>query len=273
MGKADSLEYIIVTDFISDLAINDIVKISRSLGIDREKVRSAIEEIKRLNPRPGSTLLSKNTESVIPDLVATVRRNKVRLELNRESIPQLRLYNPYSDKTDVIKDPEARAFLKENMEVAKNLLDNIKRREETMCRVADYILKAQKDSITDDVHKLKTLTISDVAEVLKLHPSTISRTVSNKYIEVNGQVVSLKSFLSHGLKKENGEVTSKASVKNRIMELIKNEDKSNPLSDETIMDKLVQEGITIKRRTVAKYRESLRILPSHLRRKKIDVNG
>ena len=115
-------------------------------------------------------------------------------------------------------------------------------------------------------------TIKDIAEALNLHPSTISRTVSNKYIQINGRVVPLKVLLSHAIKKENGETTSKASVKNRIRELVASEDKSKPLSDNSIKEKLESEGIAIKRRTVAKYRETLRILPTHLRRKKTPVS-
>lgn len=271
LGKEDSLEYTIVTDFISDLAINDIPKIAKSLDIDKERVRRAVDNIKALNPRPGSTLLSKTAERVIPDLIATVKNKKVRLELNRETISHLRLYNPYEDKLDIIKDPEAKKFLKENMEAAKHLIDNIKRREETMCRVADYILNIQREAFANDDNDIKTLTISDIAKALDLHPSTISRTVSNKFVQINDKVVPLKSFLSHGMTKENGEITSKASIKNRIRELVKNEERAKPLSDKAIKERLEQEGIRIQRRTVAKYRESLHILPAHLRKKKSAV--
>ena len=206
-GKENSLEYLIVTDLISDLAINDIPKIAKSLGIDKEKAREAAQNIKALNPRPGSSILSKGAERIIPDLVATIKNDKVRMELNRESIPALRFYNPYADKADVIKDPEAREFIKENMEMAKGLLDNMKRREETMCRVADYILNVQKESLAHERNHIKTLTLSHVAEALNLHHSTISRAVSNKYIQINDRVFPLKAFLSHGVKKENGEIT------------------------------------------------------------------
>jgi RNA polymerase sigma-54 factor len=266
LGKEDSLEYTIVSDFISDMAINDIPKIAASLGIDKEKIREAVNNIKALNPRPGSTLLSKAAKWAIPDLIASVKDRKVNLELNRESIPQLRLYNPYENKLDIIKDPKARKFLKENMEAASGLIDNIKRREETMCRVTEYVLNAQKEAVISRNSGIKTLTIKDVAEALNLHPSTISRTLSNKYIQINGDVLPLKSFLSYGMKKQNGEIESKTSIKNKILELVKGENKLSPLSDNAIKEKLEEAGIAIKRRTVAKYRESLRILPTHLRR-------
>lgn len=138
-----------------------------------------------------------------------------------------------------------------------------------MCKVADYILNMQKESLTNGSSHIKSLTVNDVASALNLHPSTISRTVSNKYIEINDKVVPLKAFLSHGMRNKNGELTSKASIKGRIKELIGSEDRKRPLSDESITKTLGLEGIAIKRRTIAKYRESLRILPTHLRRKKI----
>ena len=267
-GKENSLEYTIVTDFLSDVAVNDIPRIATLLNIDKERVREAFDVIKKLNPRPGSTLLSKGADPVIPDLVANVKDEKVRIELNRESIPHLRLFNPYADKLDVIKDPNARKFLKANMEAARNLIDNIKRREETMCKVADFILKKQKENIASGNDDLKTLTLLEIAEALEMHPSTISRTVSNKYVHLNDRVIQLKELLSQGHVKENGDVTSKVNIKNTIKRLIDTEDKTRPTSDSEIQQELEKEGIKIKRRTVAKYRNSQKILPVHLRRKK-----
>ncbi len=268
MNKEKSLEYTIVTELITELAKNDVEKISHALDTDQAKALAAINNIKRLNPRPASTVLTKKEEPVIPDLIASRKNNKIRLELNREWIPHLRLYNPYENKLDIVKDPKAREFLKKNMDEGKQLISNLKRREETMCRVADYILQFQKHYFENGLSQIKSLTIKDVGEALNLHPSTISRTVSNKYIQINDKVVPLKVLLSHGIKKENGEITSKTSIKNRIRELVYNEDKSRPLSDNKIKDGLEIEGINIKRRTVAKYRESIRILPTHLRRRK-----
>jgi len=267
MGKEDSLEFILVGKFLSDIAINDVPKISKALSADKEAVKQAVKKIKLLNPKPGNVFSDNVVKNDIPDLIATVTGEKVRLELNRESIPRLRLYNPYKDKFDVIKDPEARKFLKENVEVAKGLIDSIKRREETMCRVANYILEIQKEQIREGHAGVKTLTIQDIASALSLHPSTISRTVSEKCIEINGKLLSLDKLLSHGFKKQNGDMTSKAVIKKRIKDLIDAEDKQVPLSDRRVQERLEKEGISLKRRTVGKYRESMRILPTHLRKK------
>jgi len=221
-----------------------------------------------LNPRPGSTLLGEGSEKVTPDLLAIIKNKKVRLELNRGVIPQLTVYNPYKNTTEIAENGEARRFLKENMVAGKHLIDNLKRREATLCRVADYILKTQRDAVLEGSHKTKKLTITDIAEALNLHPSTICRTVSNKYIQLDNTTMPLKSFLSHGVMKENGEITSKTSIKVKIGRFIEKEDRTRPLSDSSIVEMLTRENIFLKRRTIAKYRESMRILPAHLRRKK-----
>jgi RNA polymerase sigma-54 factor len=213
-------------------------------------------------------LLSEKVEPVIPDLIVRLKDDTVLLELNREWFPRLRLYNPYEEKLELVKDPEVREFMRKNMNAARDLIDGLKRREETMCRVADFILHFQKDHLEEGITHVKTLTITDIAQALELHPSTISRTIAEKYIQINNKTIALKQLLSHGIKNGNGEVTSKAFIKNRIKKLIDEEDKAKPLSDSALKERLKQEGISIQRRTVAKYREALRILPTHLRRKR-----
>ena len=266
-GKEDSLEYEIISDFLNDVARNDIEKIADALEAEKEKVQGAINYIKKLNPRPASGVLAKEAEQAVPELLAKVNDKSVRLELNRGSLPRLKIYNPYENELDVIKDPEARKFLKENLDLAKGLVDNLKRREDTLCKVAKYILDFQKDIIAKSDLGLKTLTIRDVAKALDFHPSTISRAVSNKYIQINDKVVPMNTLLSHGMPKANGEFTSKTAIKNTITEIIRNENSEKPLSDDEIKEALKKEGTLIERRTVAKYRNALRILPKYLRKK------
>ena len=262
-----SLEYKIVSSYLAEVAREDIERMTKALKTDAKAVKDAVANIKKLNPRPASSILSKNSERVIPELTARFEKNKLRLELNRGTIPGLKLYNPYENDFNVIKDPEARKFMQENINAAKNLIDNLKRREDTVCKVANYILSFQRDNLTKDKHDIKTLTIKDIARAIKFHPSTISRAVSHKYIKVNDKVISLNSLLSHGMKKENGEIQSKTAVKVMLERLVKNEDSSSPLTDDAISDRLKKEGIYLSRRTVAKYRLALRILPAYLRKK------
>jgi len=266
MGKENSLEHAIAAGFLTDVARNDVDKIANSLGASTDKVREAISYIRKLNPRPASTILSKTSQAITPELVAKVGRSSVLLELNRDCTPRLKIYNPYENEMNIVKDDETRKFLKENIDLAKGLLDNLRRREDTICKVAKYILDFQKDALCKK-EPPKTLTLNDVAKALNFHPSTVSRAISNKYIQLNDKVVSINSLLSHGIKNETGEFTSKASVKNRIAEFVKHEDLSNPLKDCEIETALNKEGIIIKRRTVAKYRQALKILPASLRKK------
>ncbi len=267
-GMADSLEYSIVDGCMMELARNDVAKIRQLTGHEGVSIKNAIKNIKKLNPKPASSMLSKAAAPVVPDLIATPAEKDIYLELNREWAPQLRLYNPYEEKLEVIKDPEAKEFLKKNMSDAKGLIDSLKRREETMCKVADCILRHQRENLSGDMTGIKALTMREVADELNVHLSTISRTVSNKYVEINGKVVPLKALLSHAIKNgENGH-TSKTRVKGRIREIIAKEEKQSPLSDKAIADTLEKESTPIKRRTVAKYRDSLKILPTHLRRKR-----
>ncbi len=263
----DSPEYLIVTSFLSELAQEDIGSIAKGLKISVKETLAAVKGVRKLNPRPASSMLAKETPSATPELVAHVKDKKIRLEINKGTVPGLKLYNPYESDFDIIKDSEARKFMKENMNAAKTLIDNLKRREDTLCKVAAFILNAQKEALAEKGRYIKTLTIKEVAKALGFHPSTISRAVSNKYIEINGKVVPLASLLSHGIRKENGEVESKASVRRKIEALVRAEDPRKPVSDAYIEEALKRDGIVVKRRTVAKYRDGLRILPSYLRKK------
>lgn len=267
IGKERSAEYEIVSGFLNELARNDYQAISKSLGIEAEKIRTAAENIKRLNPRPASSMLSAEAERVIPEVIVNADGKKVRIELNRSAVPGLKIYNPYENELDIIKDPEARKFLKENMEYAKGLVDGLKRREDTVCRVTEHILNYHREMFGGKPAEMKSLTINDVAKALGFHPSTISRVLSNKFIQVNGKVMPLKSLLSHSVTKKDGMLSSKAAVKEKLRAIVAAEDRKSPLSDEALREMLDKEGIALKRRTVAKYRESLKILPSRLRRK------
>jgi len=263
----DSLEYRIVSSYLAEVAREEIDKMSKALEADKEEIKKAIANVKRLNPRPASGILSKGSEKVIPELTASFEKEKVRLSFNRGSIPGLKLYNPYENDFNIVKDPEARKFMRENINAAKSLIDNLKRREDTVCKVANYILDFQQDCLTQDNDNIKTLTIKDIAKAVSFHPSTVSRAVSQKYVKFNDKVMPLNSLLSHGIKKENGEFKSKAAIRIKISSLVKNEDPSRPLTDDKISKALKSEGVIISRRTVVKYRNMLRILPTYLRKK------
>lgn len=268
LGKEGSTEYRIVQSFISELASQDAKGIAQVLKVSEDEVLKAFKSIRKLNPKPASTLLSEKQDPVIPDLVAHIKKDKVTIGINRDWFPVIRFYNPYENKPDIIKDPEVREFVKVNESAAKQLLDNLKRREDTMCKVASYILNFQLASLkSGNSGAIKSIAIKDVAAALGFHSSTISRTISNKYIQLDNKVLALNSLLSNGIKKADGQVISKSYILERLSSIIKYEDKANPSTDDAIRDMLSKEGIVIERRTVAKYRNALRILPKHLRKK------
>lgn len=267
MAKADSLEYTLVTRFLNEIARNDLEKIAKALHVDKKRVKNAADAIRKLNPRPASNMLDKEAVTIIPDLIAQTRNKKLTLRLNKDWLPQLRLYNPYESAPDITKEQEAKKFIKKNEERAKALIDNLKRREETLYKVAEYILTFQRDNLFQKERFIKSLTINEVAKALNLHPSTISRTVCNKFVQISNDALPLKAFLSKGVQKKDGQIISKSAIKKKIEILIKNEDKTHPLSDEAIKERLAAEDIKVERRTIAKYRNAMRILPAHLRKK------
>ncbi|MDD5681648.1 MAG: RNA polymerase factor sigma-54, partial [Candidatus Omnitrophica bacterium] len=267
MAKADSLEYTLVTRFLNEIARNDLEKIAKALRVDKKRVKNAADTIRKLNPRPASNMLDKEAVTIIPDLIAQTRNRKLTLRLNKDWLPQLRLYNPYESAPDIAEEQEAKKFIKKNEERAKALIDNLKRREETLYKVAQYILTFQRDNLFEKERFIKSLTINEVAKALGMHPSTISRTVCNKFVQISNDALPLKAFLSKGVQKNDGQIISKSAIKKKIEILIKNEDKTRPLSDEAIKERLAAEDIKVERRTIAKYRNVMRILPAHLRKK------
>ncbi|MFC1808116.1 RNA polymerase factor sigma-54 [Candidatus Omnitrophota bacterium] len=267
-GKVGSLEYAIVTSYMNEMAQNDLQKIAYLLDSDIKKVTAAIKNIKKLNPRPAVNILSEKTTNVVPDLIANVSTERIELRINRSWLPSLAFYNPYESEPEIASDPEAKKFIKDNATSAKRLIDDLTKREETIFNVCDYILTKQNAYFIDTQPAIGTLTIGDIAKTLNMHVSTISRAISNKYIQINDKVYAINSLLSRGVKKADGIVTSKAAIKNEISKLVKNEDSAKPLNDDAIRKGLEEKGISLKRRTIAKYRNALRILPAYLRKKK-----
>jgi len=267
-GMEDSLEYRIVSDFIGELAREDIDEIAGSLGEKKSAVEGALKRIKKLNPRPASNMLAQEAKKIIPDIIVDVKDGKLELFLNKNWLPQLAFHNPYEGEPDISEDKQASSFIKQNKESAKYIIDGLKRRENTLLKVAYHILDFQKEGISAHSHEIRPLGAKDVSDALGMHKTTITRTISNKYILLYNRVCPLKDFLSRAYKHTNGERTSTSSIKAKIARLIKGEDLKKPLSDQKVKEILDQEGISLTRRVIAKYRGSLKILPTHLRRRK-----
>ena len=253
-------------------------KIANNLGIDEDLLKSAIDEILKLSPKPGSTLsdvTSALAQPIIPDFILEMTEDGFELHLNSRNLPELRLSKNYTEmlknySRDKLKSKEMKdaiTFMKQKIDSARWFIDAIKQRQNTLLLTMNAILKYQEEYFKDgDETKLKPMILKDVAEMTGLDISTVSRVASSKYIQTHFGILPLKYFFSEGLQTESGEEVSTHEIKKILKECIENEDKRKPLTDERLTEILKEKGYHIARRTVAKYREQLNIPVARLRK-------
>ncbi|HEY1793691.1 MAG TPA: RNA polymerase factor sigma-54 [Opitutaceae bacterium] len=266
-GRGESLAARIIRDHFELLTRRRIPELSRKLGAASEDIQVAIEEIGKLDPAPGRRFADDQNRVVVPDVVVEHDGNEWKIHLNNDYIPRLRISSTYRDliaKGSLSKGE--RDYLKDRMRSGKFLIDSIEQRQRTIERITREILKAQMPFFEHGVSQLRPLTMTQIAEVVGVHETTVSRAIANKYIRTPHGVFEFKYFFTPGYQNDNGASVSNTSVKEMIADLEAGEDKASPLSDQELVAKLQQKGINIARRTVAKYREELGILPSNLRR-------
>ncbi len=266
-GRGESVAAHIIRDHFELLKRRRIPELSRKLAADPEDVQSAIEEIGRLDPSPGRRFAEDSNRVVVPDVTVERDGDDWKIILNSDYIPRLRISSAYRDliaKGSLTK--QDRDYLRERMRSGKFLIDSIEQRQRTIERIAREIINAQREFFENGVSSLKPLTMTQVADVVGVHETTVSRAIANKYVRTPHGVFEFKYFFTPGYQSEDGASVSNTSVKELIADLINVEDRSSPLSDQDLVAKLRERGITIARRTVAKYREELGILPSNLRR-------
>jgi RNA polymerase sigma-54 factor len=274
-----SLAYRVIKDFFDEFTKKHYDKILRKLNISEDDLKDVLEEILKLNPKPGSAYsnpLSKTVQNIIPDFILDYEDGEFKLELNNKSIPELRVSNTYSEmledysnnkKNRSKEKKETVMFIKQKLDSAKWFIDAIKQRQNTLMTVMEAILKYQKEYFKDgDETKLKPMILKDIADMTGLDISTISRVSNSKYIQTHFGIFPLKYFFSEGLQTDSGEEVSTREIKKILEELIGNEDKHKPLTDEKLADMLKEKGYNIARRTVAKYREQLNIPVARLRK-------
>jgi len=258
----------ILTNGFSQLEGKKYKQLSTRLKIPIEDVLSAIKIIEGLEPRPGRNFSSDEPIHIIPDVYVEESEGKFIITLNDEGIPKLRLSNYYRKLLTNKKSlgPEEKQFLEDKLRSAIWLLRSLDQRNKTIYRVTDSILKFQEDFFRKGAKFLKPLNLRDVAEDLGMHESTISRVTSNKYIQCPQGLLNFRYFFSNAVQTTNGDISS-STVKDMLRKIISEEDPAQPLNDQKVVDILKDKGISVARRTAAKYREELRI-PSHLKRKK-----
>ncbi len=267
-GKEGSLSYKIVENYLEDLEKNDYAKVAKALDVKLEEVEKAHAFINTLEPKPGRTFAVEKNPWSIPDIVLKEEDDSYTVELNNKYLPVLKTSKFYSGLIkDKKTDDETKEYLKMKRDRAKWIIKAILQRQDTIKRIADFVVNYQKGFFENPEDGMKPLKLEDVAKELSISESTVSRVVAKKHIQTEFGILLLKSFFSTALKQETGETVSADHIKNKIKEMIASEDSQRPLSDQRIVDILKQADIKVARRTVAKYRESIKILPAHLRKR------
>lgn len=258
----------IVTDHLRLLQNHQVPEIARRLGLTVEDIKPHIEIIRHLDPKPGSRYNPKPSQYVIPDVYVVKVEDQYVALLNEEGLPQLRISPVYRRLLDASGEtsPETRAYVKEKFRSALWLIKSVDQRQKTILKVATSIINFQRDFLDHGIEHLRPLVLRDVANDIGMHESTVSRVVNNKYMHTPQGVFEMKFFFHSGISSSYGESVSSVTIKQRIRKIIESEDGRQPLSDSKIVSILQKEGLILARRTIAKYREEMKIPTSNQRK-------
>ena len=267
-GRENSLEYRIVSEHMEDLGKRRFPEIARRMDISVEEVQRATNRIARLNPRPGQVFAAAPQNYVLPDVTVEKVDGDYQVILNNEQIPHLRISNIYKDIiAQGNNGAEVKDYIRDKIRSGKFLIRSIHQRQQTISNIAHQIVSRQRDFFEHGPSHLKPMTMGEIADAVGVHETTVSRAVSGKYMATPQGIFEMKYFFTSGYQTATGQSMSNTSVKEAVLDLVKHEDGNAPLSDQEIVEILSERGIPIARRTVAKYRTELNILPSHMRRK------
>ncbi|MDY6935954.1 MAG: RNA polymerase factor sigma-54 [Spirochaetota bacterium] len=264
----DEMLHRILRDYFRELEMLDYEKISKALDITINDVIIKSKLIQLLNPFPGAQYSTNRIKYIVPDVEVKYVDDEIHVNMNDDWIPLIRINSYYSNllrKKSI--DKSAKEYLKDKMQSARGLIQNISNRRDTIMRVVTAIMERQREFLSKGIGHLNPLTISIIADDVRLHKSTISRVISGKYIQTSWGVFELKRFFVSRIGSYNEEDQSSDKVMNLIGHIINNEDESNPVTDEEILIKLKEHGIKIARRTIAKYRGIMNIPPSSRRKR------
>ncbi len=271
-GKQDSLAARIVANYLPELGKHKLKAIAKSLKTTLNNVTQAVDEISHLEPKPGRSFTQTISRRIIPreaDIILDKVDDEYQLIINDRCLPRLRISRHYKKilgRKDI--PSEARNYVKEKIGSALWIIKAITQRRDTIRRITETIMEIQKDFFEYGSEEyLKPLTLQDIAQRVDRNESTVSRVVNNKYIQTPFGIFKLSHFFSSAFKTTQGSLISSEAIRSRIMDLIDDEDTASPLSDDKIVTLLKAQGINIARRTIAKYREELKIPPSHQRKK------
>jgi RNA polymerase sigma-54 factor len=260
----------IVECHLEDVAKKNYSLIAKALNEPLEKIEPLIKKVSRFDPKPGRNYSTEEIRHVVPDIIIDEKGDELDISINDEDIPTLNINKDYKKMLkDKTLDPQTKEYLTNQLKNALALLRAVFRRKSTLRRIVETIVEIQQDAIKTDFSHLKPLVFQEVANKLSIHESTVCRAIMNKYVRLPFGVVALKEFFSSRVQDSNGQSLSSKHVLRLIKELIEQEDKKHPLSDQEISNILSkQHNLSVPRRTVTKYREELKILSSTYRRER-----
>ncbi len=269
LGETETLTYRLVDEAFDDLIAHRWNDLARRYEFTPRVVQDAADQLARLEPKPGLRFARADQEYVVPDLVVDKVDGDYRIYLNDGGVPRLRISPVYreiaGDKKKFVG--ANREFITEKLNSATWLVQAIEQRRQTMLKVMHFIVDRQRDFFEKGIEHIRPLTLREVADVVEMHESTISRVTSQKFVQTPRGVFPLKFFFSSSLGTTSGEDASSRAVKAQIQKLVADEDSAKPLTDAAIVDALRRRGIQIARRTVAKYRDQLGVLPARMRKR------
>ena len=265
----ESLTFRLVDEAFPDLIAHRWNDLAKRFGVEPAGVQAAADGLARLDPKPGLKYANQNDGYIIPDLIVEKIANRYQVFLNDTGMPRLRLSRSYQEIARDKKKmtPENREFIASKMNSANWMIQAIEQRRQTMLKVMNFIVDRQRDFFEKGIEYLKPLTLREVAEVINMHESTVSRVTNEKYVQTPRGVLPLKFFFSSALATASGEEASARSIRAKLQKMVGEEDSGKPLTDQQIVHLFQEQGIQIARRTVAKYRDQLGILPARMRKR------
>lgn len=258
----------LIESHLDDIEANRLPKIAKTTAREIDEIKQAIRVISGLNPRPGALYGGTSSPKVVPDVVVESVDGRYEVRVENYFIPKLGLSAWHQKRLeDAPKDPSLKDWLKKKTDAAKWLIEAIVQRQDTLQRVANAIVEAQKGFLDQGIEKLVPLKMQQIADVVGVHVSTVSRAISKKYMQTPRGIFPMKFFFTGGVQGAEGEEgESWVVVRQKVAEIVSQEDKKNPLSDGEIADALKKQGLDVARRTIAKYRKMLKIGSSRMRR-------
>jgi RNA polymerase sigma-54 factor len=268
-ADSTSLTYRLVNEAFPDLIAHRWNELAKRFGVDPAGVQAAADELARLDPKPGLKYASQSDGYIIPDLIVEKIGGRYQVFLNDTGMPRLRLSRSYQEIARDKKKmtPENREFIASKMNSANWMIQAIEQRRQTMLKVMNFIVDRQRDYFEKGIEYLKPLTLREVAEVINMHESTVSRVTNEKFVQTPRGVLPLKFFFSSALSTASGEDASARSIRAKLQKMVAEENSGKPLTDQQIVHLFQEQGIQIARRTVAKYRDQLGILPARMRKR------